>query len=221
MQTETTQPADAESVPAVPLDRSVVLVGLMGAGKTSIGRILAARLGLDFIDADAEIEEAAGCTIEEIFARHGEASFRSGERRVLARLLKGPVRIIATGGGAFMDADTRARIAANAVSVWLKADLETLVRRVSRRGGRPLLKGGDPREILGQLMSERDPVYALADITVETTDDPPDDVAERVIAALEAHLGRGPLAPPRTPAQGARLRRRNGRQAKHRPNNSL
>lgn len=182
------------SQPAAALDRSVVLVGLMGAGKTSIGRLLAARIGLDFIDADTEIEAAAGATIEEIFALEGEAVFRSGERRVIARLLAGPARVIATGGGAFMDPATRAEVHAHGVSVWLKADLDTLVRRTARRGGRPLLATGAPRDVLARLMDERYPVYAEADITVETGDEGPEQVADRVLAALEAQLGIGPLS---------------------------
>lgn len=198
--------------PARP-DRSIVLVGLMGAGKSSIGRMLADRLDLEFVDADSAIEAAAGATIEEIFETHGEATFRSGERRVIARLLSGPVRVIATGGGAFMDPETRERVRASAVSVWLKADLPTLLKRVSRRGGRPLLKGGDAEAKLGALMAERSPVYAEADVTVETSDNRLEEVAERLIAALERHLGR-PLVPPRSPtAEGHGAKRR----AKDRP----
>ena len=176
------------------LDRSVVLIGLMGAGKTSIGRILAERLGLPFVDADAEIERAAGATIEEIFARDGEAVFRSGERRVIERLLAGPPAIIATGGGAFMDASTRATVRERGISVWLKADLETLVKRTARRGGRPLLAQGDPREVLARLMAQRYPVYGEADVTVETGEEPAESVTDAVIAALEAHIGASPLA---------------------------
>lgn len=188
--------------PAAALKRSVVLVGLMGAGKTSVGRLLAARIGLEFVDADAEIETAAGATIEEIFAHEGETVFRSGERRVIARLLTGPPRVIATGGGAFMDADTRAEVRAHAVSVWLRADLDTLVRRTARRGRRPLLAGGDPRDILARLMDERYPVYGEADITVDTGEEGADKVVERVIAALESHLGTGPLAVARKSRNG-------------------
>ncbi len=183
------RPASPEASLAAALKRPIVLVGLMGAGKSSIGRLLAGRLGLEFVDADSEIESAAGADIEEIFATHGEAAFRSGERRVIARLLEGPVRVVSTGGGAFMDADTRARIKAGALSVWLKADLDTLLKRVSRRGGRPLLKDKDPRDVMAALMAERDPVYAEADITVETAENPPAEVADRVIAALASHLG--------------------------------
>ncbi len=167
-------------------DRPIVMVGMMGAGKSAIGRRLAQRLGLPFIDADAEIERAAGCTIEEIFEKHGEAVFRDGERRVIARLLDGPVGVLATGGGAFIDPETRARIRSRAITVWLKADLDTLVERVSRRNHRPLLKGGDPREILTRLMATRNPVYGEADITVETGDAPTAATVERVIEALAA-----------------------------------
>lgn len=179
------------------LDRPIVLVGLMGAGKSSIGRLLAARLGLDFVDADSEIESAAGATIEEIFETHGEAFFRSGERRVIDRLLTGPVRVIATGGGAFIDADTRRKIKASGLSIWLKADAETLLKRVSRRGGRPLLKDGDPRRVMSDLTAGRDPLYAEADITVETSENPPAEVTERVIAAVAAHFGIEPPPRPR------------------------
>lgn len=168
------------------LDRPVVMVGMMGAGKSAIGRRLAQRLGVPFVDADTEIERAAGCTIAEIFERHGEASFRDGERRVIARLLEGPIGVLATGGGAFMDPETRARIRGRAITVWLKADLDTLVERVSRRGHRPLLKNGDPREILARLLEARGPVYAEADITVETGHAPTSATVERVIEALAA-----------------------------------
>ncbi len=168
------------------VDRSIVLVGLMGAGKSAIGRRLAQRLKLPFIDADAEIEAAAGSTIEEIFERHGEAVFRDGERRVIARLLDGPPGIIAAGGGAFMDPETRARIRRSGISVWLKADLDTLVNRVSRRSNRPLLKSGEPREILARLMAVRYPIYAEADVTVETGEIPASVTVERVIEALRS-----------------------------------
>jgi shikimate kinase len=152
-------------------------------------------LGLEFVDADSEIESAAHASIEEIFETHGEAAFRSGERRVIRRLLAGPVRVVATGGGAVIENDTRRQIKTSAHSVWLKVDLQTLLKRVSRRGGRPLLKNKDPRVVLTALMAERDPVYAKADITVETSESPPTEVADQVIKALESHLGVGPLAP--------------------------
>jgi shikimate kinase len=164
--------------------RSIVLVGLMGAGKTKIGRRLAARLNLPFFDSDEEIEAAAGETIEEIFANRGEAVFRDGERRVIARLLQGPIQVLSTGGGAFMDPATRRIIAARGVSVWLRAGLDVLFARVSRRSNRPLLKTPDPRAVLAELMDRRYPVYAEADITVDSGEGPPDTTASRAIAAL-------------------------------------
>jgi shikimate kinase len=175
----------ASPVPAaLPTDRTIVLVGLMGAGKSSIGRRLAQRLGLPFIDADKEIEAAAGCTIEEIFARLGEAAFRDGERRVILRLLDRPAHVLATGGGAFMDPQIRARIKEAGISVWLYADLDLLVRRVSRRSNRPLLKQGQPRDVLAELMAKRYPVYAEADIRVESADGPPEQTVQRAIDGL-------------------------------------
>jgi shikimate kinase len=169
--------------------RTIVLVGLMGAGKSCIGRRLAARLGLPFIDADREIEEAAGCPIAEIFARHGEAVFRDGERRVIARLLEdNPVHVLATGGGAFMDPRTRALIRERAISVWLRAGLDLLHRRVSRRNDRPLLQVDSPRQRLAELIEQRYPVYAEADLTVESADGPPEVTLERVLGALESYL---------------------------------
>jgi shikimate kinase len=164
--------------------RTVVLVGLMGAGKTKIGRRIAARLDLPFFDSDEEIETAAGETIEEIFANRGEAVFRDGERRVIARLLQGPVHVLATGGGAFMDPQTRRIIARRGVSVWLRADLDVLFARVSRRTNRPLLKTPDPRAVLAELIERRYPIYAEADITVDSGEGPPDATAGRAIAAL-------------------------------------
>ena len=169
----------------VPI-RTIVLVGLMGAGKTNIGRRLAARLNLPFFDSDSEIETAAGETIEEIFRNRGEAVFRDGERRVIARLLSQPVHVLATGGGAFMDAATRAVIARRGVSVWLRADLETLLTRVARRSNRPLLKQGNPRAVLTELIERRHPVYAEADIAIDSGDGPADVTATRTIAALAA-----------------------------------
>lgn len=177
--------------------RAIVMVGLMGAGKTSIGRRLAALLDLPFVDADAEIEAAAGCTIEEIFERHGEAAFRDGERRVIARLLDGPPQVIATGGGAYMDAATRALIGERAIALWLRADIDTLVARTSRRSNRPLLKNGNPRETLERLMRERYPVYAEADVTVDSHDCPPDETTRAVLSALIDHLNRHPAPGPR------------------------
>lgn len=164
--------------------RSIVLVGLMGAGKSCIGRRLAQRLGLPFADADIEIERAAGCSISDIFALYGEAAFRDGERRVIARLLGGPRQVVALGGGAFMDAETRALLRERAVSVWLRADLDLLVRRTAGRSHRPLLNQGDPRATLERLMAQRYPVYGEADIIVDTRDEPPEKTTERVLDAL-------------------------------------
>ncbi len=173
-------------LPTAMSGRSVVLIGLMGAGKTSIGRRLAARLGLPFRDADAEIELAAGCTIPELFHRYGERDFRDGERRVIRRLLAGEPLVLATGGGAFMDPQTRAAIRADGLSVWLRVRLPTLVRRVSTRHNRPLLQDGDPAEILAGLMAARHPVYAEADMVVDCGDEPPDYTTTRVLHAIQA-----------------------------------
>ncbi|WP_448189233.1 shikimate kinase [Azospirillum sp. sgz301742] len=187
-------------MPKTALPRTVVLVGLMGAGKSAIGRRLASKLGLPFIDADTEIEAAAGCTIEEIFARDGEAAFRTGERKIIARLLtERPAHIMATGGGAFMDPQTRAVIRERGTSVWLRAELDILLERTARRTHRPLLKNGDPREILGRLMEQRYPIYAEADVTVESDEHPPEYTVARVIEALEDHFGH-PIRPPRAGA---------------------
>lgn len=174
--------------------RSIVLVGLMGAGKTSVGRRLAKRLDMPFTDADTEIVRAAGCSIPDIFSLYGEAAFREGERRVIERLLgEGPL-VLATGGGAFMDAGTRERVRRHGVSVWLRATVDVLVKRIGRRGGRPMLMGGDTRTILEGLMETRYPVYAEADITIDTSDEPTDTTVDKVIAALTAHELR-PAAP--------------------------
>ncbi len=170
--------------PRIRPDRTVVLVGLMGVGKSAIGRRLARRLDLPFIDADAEIEAAAGSTIEEFFEQHGEAAFRAGERRVIARLLDGEPHVLATGGGAFMDAETRSLVKSRGISIWLNADLDTLVDRVIRRNNRPLLKGGDERQILSDLMAVRNPVYAEADIAVASIDQPLGEMTDRVADAL-------------------------------------
>lgn len=170
------------------LARPVVLIGLMGAGKSSVGLRLARMLGVDFVDSDAEIEAAAALTIPEIFAKYGEPHFRSGERRVICRLLTEEPRIIATGGGAFMDAETRALIAEGAVSVWLRADLEVLVNRTAGRTHRPLLNKGNPREILSGLIDDRYPTYAKADVAVDSQlGQTHEDMAERIISALAAH----------------------------------
>ena len=174
--------------------RTVVLVGLMGAGKTKIGRRLAARLSLPFFDSDTEIERAAGERIEEIFRNRGEAVFRDGERRVIARLLSQPVHVLATGGGAFMDPATRAMIARRGISVWLRADLDVLLARVSRRNNRPLLQERDPRAVLAELIERRHPVYAEADLTIDSGDSAPELTVTRTIAALSACAKA--LAPP-------------------------
>ena len=169
--------------------RSIVLVGLMGAGKSSVGRRLAQRLGVHFVDADTAIEEAAGMTIPEIFAAHGEADFRAGERRVIARLLREGPQVLATGGGAYMSEETRERIREQGVSVWLKADLDVLMKRVRRRADRPLLKTEDPEATMRKLMDERYPVYALADMSVTTREVAHEIVVQSVIDALSGLLG--------------------------------
>jgi shikimate kinase len=174
--------------------KTVVFVGLMGVGKTCIGKRLAQRLELPFIDADKEIEEAARCTIPEFFERYGEQQFREGERRVILRLLDNPVHVLSTGGGAFMDPQTRASIRERAISIWLRADLDLMLRRVSRRNDRPLLQVADPRAKLQELIDQRYPVYAEADITVDSMDGPPDATLERVMGALAAHIRRSATA---------------------------
>jgi shikimate kinase len=168
--------------------KTIALVGLMGVGKSSIGRRLATVLDMPFRDADAEVETAAGRTISEIFDSFGETAFRDGERRVIARLMDEGPHVLATGGGAFINDETRALIKARAVSVWLKADLELLARRIGRKDNRPLVRGKDPLEVLTALSAERDPVYAQADIVVETGDTPHHEAVEAVLRALTAHL---------------------------------
>ena len=169
---------------AFPLPRPVVLVGLMGAGKTTVGRRLAQKLGLPFVDADEEIEAAAGMTVSEIFERFGEAYFRDGERRVIARLVDGQPKVIATGGGAFMNDSTRALILDRATAIWLDADMDTLVDRVRRRGHRPLLRNRDAREVLTDLAAVRNPVYALAPIRIRTQPAPHDATVRAILKAL-------------------------------------
>jgi shikimate kinase len=166
-----------------------VLVGMMGAGKSSIGRRVALRLGIPFVDADAEIEKAAGMTIPDIFAMHGEPDFRAGEARVIARLLESGPQVLATGGGAFMNADTRVVIGAKGVSIWLKAEFDVLMRRIKRRHDRPLLKTDDPGATLRALMDERYPVYALADVTVQSREVPHEKIVDEIVSGLAAHLG--------------------------------
>lgn len=172
--------------------RSIVLVGLMGAGKSTVGRRLAGRLGLIFKDADHEIEAAAGLTIPDIFSIYGEASFRDGEERVIARLLREGPMVLATGGGAYMREATRARIAESGVSIWLKAELEVLMRRVRRRPNRPLLQNDDPEGTMRRLMDDRHPVYGFADMVVLSGDAAHDRVVVDVMEALDAHLAARP-----------------------------
>ncbi len=167
--------------------RSIVLVGMMGAGKSSIGRRLAARLGLPFVDADIEIEKAAGMSIPDIFSAHGEPYFRAGETRVIARLLESGPQVLATGGGAFMNSETRAAIDDKGVSVWLRATVEVLARRIKRRNDRPLLKGADPVQTLRNLIEARYPTYAEADVTVESREVPHDTIVDEIVAGLCAH----------------------------------
>ena len=174
------------------LHRHVVLVGLMGAGKSAIGRRVARRIGARFLDADTEIEAAAGMSIPDIFAVHGEEEFRQGERRVIARLLGEAPLVLATGGGAYMDDGTRALLKSGATTVWMRADLDVLVRRCAKRTNRPLLKDGDPRAILADLMEVRYPLYAEADVTVDSRDEPHEIAVEAVVDALVA---RGDLTP--------------------------
>jgi shikimate kinase len=178
--------ASDRATPSPAARRPIVLVGLMGVGKTTIGRRLASRLGLPFVDADAEIETAAGMSVAEIFERFGEAHFRDGERRVIARLIDGRRKVIATGGGAFMNADTRALILESATAIWLRADIETLVARVGRRDDRPLLQGRDARAVLTELAAVRDPVYALAPVHVTSHPTPHDATVEAIVRQLRA-----------------------------------
>lgn len=172
--------------------RTIALVGLMGAGKTTIGRRLAHALDLPFADADAEIVAAAGQSIEAIFAERGECEFRRGERQVIARLLDGEPHVLATGGGAFIDPRTRALMKERAVSIWLKAPLDVLMKRVSRRDHRPLLKEDDPRAVMQRLMDERYPLYAEADLVVETGTGPHNSAVSHILTALKAHLAKAP-----------------------------
>ena len=194
-----TVPDTPEPAPSEPIEarlrrglgaRSIVLVGLMGAGKSTVGRRLAQRLGLMFKDADTEIEAAANLTIADIFAIYGEASFREGEERVIARLLRQGPMVLATGGGAFMRETTRARIGEGGISVWLKAELDVLMRRVKKRGTRPLLQTDDPEDTMRRLMAVRHPVYETSRVTVLSRDVSHDRVVQDVMEALDAHLTR-------------------------------
>lgn len=186
---------DMDASSPLSLPRTVALVGLMGAGKSAIGKRLAARLGLPFVDADDEIERAAGCTIAEFFERYGEQEFRAGERRVIGRLLEETPRVLSTGGGAYMDPETRALMKTRALTVWLRAELDVLFDRVKKRTHRPLLRQGDPKETLARLMQQRYPIYAEADIVVDSTAQPAERTTEQVLDAIRAHLQ------PQTPGQ--------------------
>ena len=174
--------------------RSIVLVGMMGVGKSTIGRRLALRLKLPFVDADTEIEAAAGMTIPEIFEHHGEPHFRDGEARVIARLLDGGPIVLATGGGAFMREETRARIKAKALSIWLKADPDIIMRRVRRRADRPLLQTADPEATVARLLGEREPIYSNADMTIFSRDVPHDRIVEECLEAVHAYICGAPPA---------------------------
>ena len=174
-----------------PDKRFVVLVGLMGSGKTSIGRRISDATGLAFVDTDEEVVKAAGCPIPEIFARFGEEEFRKGERRVIQRILEGAPAVIATGGGSFMDADTRTAIAEHGVTIWLRADLDTLVERTQRKNTRPLLRDGNPREILARLMEERYPIYGKADIIIDVGAEHADQTTKRTLDKLDAFRKQG------------------------------
>jgi shikimate kinase len=191
--TETIEPAANGMTPEAEIlaalgKRLIVLVGMMGAGKSTVGRRLAARLQLPFVDADNEIEAAAGMTIPEIFEAHGEGHFRDGEARVIARLLESGPAVLATGGGSFMREDTRQRIQDRAISVWLKADADVIMRRVRRRADRPLLQTADPAGVVTRLLTEREPVYQHADLTIWSRDVPHDKIVDECVDALHARL---------------------------------
>jgi shikimate kinase len=190
---QTVSPANASATQEAEITaalggRSVVLVGMMGAGKSTIGRRLSARLGMPFLDADAEIEAAAGMSIPDIFESRGEADFRDGEARVIARLLDSGPAVLATGGGAFMRQETRDRIRGKAVSIWLKVDADIIMRRVKRRSDRPLLQTADPEATVGRLISEREPVYRQADLTIWSRDVPHEKIVDECIDALHGRL---------------------------------
>jgi shikimate kinase len=193
IQNDANERASAAAILGLLGPRSIVLVGMMGVGKSSIGRRLAARLGVPFVDADSEIETAAGMSIPDIFARHGEAYFRNGEARVIARLLESGPQVLASGGGAVMNADTRAAIKAKGVSIWLKAEFDVLMRRIAKRKNeRPMLQTDDPSETLRQLLITREPFYALADLTVQSREAPHETIVAEIMRALTGFLGATP-----------------------------
>jgi shikimate kinase len=193
VQNDENEQASAAAILGLLGPRSIVLVGMMGVGKSSIGRRLAARLGVPFVDADSEIETAAGMSIPDIFARHGEAYFRNGEARVIARLLESGPQVLASGGGAVMNADTRATIKAKGVSIWLKAEFDVLMRRIAKRKNeRPMLQTDDPSETLRQLLITREPFYALADLTVQSREAPHETIVAEIMRALTGFLGATP-----------------------------
>ena len=185
--------AETRKYPDALAPKTIVLVGMMGAGKTTIGRRLAPRLGLPFFDADAEIEKAAGMSVSDLFKLHGEASFREGEARVIKRLLDGPAHVLATGGGALMNEETRKSVKARAISIWIRADIETILRRATRRGTRPLLKTGDPRETVLRLMKERHDHYAIADIHVDSQPGPHINTVNLILEMLADRAGAASL----------------------------
>jgi shikimate kinase len=189
LQNGSAERASAAAILGLLGSRSIVLVGMMGVGKSSIGRRLAARLGVPFVDADSEIEKAAGMNIADIFARHGEAYFRSGEARVIARLLDSGPQVLATGGGAIMNADTRVAIKAKGVSIWLSAELDVLMRRINKRkNDRPMLQTADPAATLRELLVAREPFYAQADLTVQSREVPHDAIVAEIMTVLVVFL---------------------------------
>ncbi len=185
--------------------RSIVLVGMMGAGKSSVGRRVALRLGIPFVDADTEIEKAAGMAISDIFAVRGEAEFRAGETRVIVRLLEGGPQVLATGGGAFINPETRAAIGAKGISIWLKADFDVLMKRIRRRHDRPLLRTADPAATLRTLLEEREPVYALADLTVQSREVTHDKIVDEIVSALVGRVAAAGVAPAAPGGDGGHL----------------
>lgn len=190
--------AQSRKLPDFQCDRMIVLVGMMGAGKTTVGRRLAPRIGLPFFDADSEIEQAAGMSVAELFNRHGEESFRQGEAKVIERLLDASPSVVATGGGALLDASTRQRIKEKSVSIWIKADIDTIVRRATRRGTRPLLKTGNPHDIIQKLLSERSEFYAGADIHIDTQPGPHINTVNLILEMLGDYLGLTDLNAPQS-----------------------